>query len=656
MMKGSQRMGVALGGLRGGLFLVSLAIVTAGFGCAPKGNDKVVIVPQAEGSGALALRVPNPSLYRKLEVQTWMGRYPIQSNGSFQAEFPDLNQDVRFAFVSLKDRPHDALYYAYYFPPQYETPRLKKFIYRPGNLLVDGESTALTMVLLNPLLFHSTVEQRALIADRALAHPLFRELVNKIEDLRTLSPETPIRYETTPDLFFLSSRILIETMKQIAEELPDEVPSPTYTPQGISYDYDMAYPQNTDTAFKFINPKMAHYVAGAVVAGDNTNTFVAETYIPGKERWLRIDISIFPPKLKVEVVPPVEVDPEGMNDGAFIVHIYKGFQFDLPFQTLWNTPPARKAMVANIYAAWAMMIALAGDITEILVNVFYGGVGAKQLGGFIRFIDQKLFQYNNQVPVQNLWNVVQTRDRVQTINSMYDVFVAVLPAIRQTLEERAQQLYGDASGTNGTMSQIGTIFSAVWSLVSGGGIVNAIIDITTQIIPFYYDLFTAHGYSAYPVFNMHIQELPNNPTISRVYPTTVFNGKNASAVGFGFGSTPGKIFVTGSKNGGNPYQLDAILSWSPAQILFKMPDDEQGKNLAGSTVVYFQITTSDQKTTNTYMAPYRYIVPGQDSGGGGCALHPAGSFDNRSFPFGLLIVGLASLLGYRSLRQRGRAL
>jgi hypothetical protein len=638
--------------LAGGVPLLAIGISLLLAGCGARGNDKVVIVPPSAGSGAVALRVPDPSLYRKLEVQTWMGRYPVMNDGSFQAEFPDLNQDVRFAFVSLKDRPHDALYYAYYFPPQYETPRLKRFIYRPGNLLVDGESTALTMILLNPLLFHSTVEQRALIADRALAHPLFRELVNKIEDLRTLSPETPIRYETTPDLFFLSSRILIETMKQIAEELPDEAPAPTYTPQGISYDYDMAYPQNTNIAFKFVNPKMAHYVAGAVVVGDSTNTFQAETYIPGKERWLRIDIGIFPPRLNVQVVPPVEVDPEGMNEGAYIVHIYKGFQFDLPFQTLWNTPPARKAMVANIYAAWAMMIALAGDITEILVNVFYGGVGAKQLGGFIRFLDQRLFQYNNQVPVQNLWNVVQTRDRVQTINSMYHVFVAVLPAIKQTLEDRARQLYGDAAGSNGVLNQIGTIFSAVWSLVSGGGIVNAIIDITTQIIPFYYDLFTAHGYAAYPVFNMRIQELPNNPTISKVYPVTVFNGKNASAVGFGFGSTPGRIFVTGSKNGGNPYQLDTILSWSPAQILFKMPDDEQGKSVAGSTVIYLQITTSDSKTTNTYMASYRYVPPGQDQGGGGCTLNPARSCDNTCHPLGFILISVAILLVYRSLRER----
>jgi len=177
--------------------------------------------------------------------------------------------------------------------------------------------------------------------------------------------------------------------------------------------------------------------------------------------------------------------------------------------------------------------------------------------------------------------------------------------------------------------------------------VNAIIDITTQIIPFYYDLFTAHGYAVYPLFGGKIQDLPNNPTVSRVYPVNLYNGKNASAVGFGFGATPGQIFLQGSRNNGLPYSDIPILSWTPSQILFKVPEDEQGKDIGGTKVVYLKLKTSDGKDTNEMMVPLRYSPPGQDSGGG-CTISSSPSVSPFFWVF-LLTLGIGWLIFRRKV-------
>ena len=429
----------------------------------------------------------------------------------------------------------------------------------------------------------------------------------------------------------ISSRITIDSMRTIAERLPDR-PRGTSSiqPQSITYDYDMAYPQNTgESQITIYNPKLAHYVAGVRPVGDETMEGFVNHYVPGKERWL--DVSIFPPR--IETVPPTETNlATGLS--ASRMHIYKGFQFDFPFSELWATPPARMAMVANAWASWNMMIALTGDISEM----FFGGTGA--------FLDSLANRVVDSGSFGQVWTTVNTRDRIATINSMYDVFIAVLPAIEDQMKDTAEAYYGDLSGDSGILPQITTIFDAVWNLVSGGGIVNSIIDLTTQVIPFYYDLFTAHSYAIYPVFDSQIESLPNSPTISRAMPRVLTNGRIGIVYGFDFGSTPGQVLMVGGS--GAEQALETIV-WETGSVSFRMPENEKGVSTKGTVAgapedepntVFLTVEKSDGTRTNTVQAPYKFL-DGSEEGGGGCTV---GSSAEGAVSAGLLFALLFPLV------------
>jgi len=394
----------------------------------------------------------------------------------------------------------------------------------------------------------------------------------------------------------------------------------------------MAYPVNEAGGIRVYNPKMAHYAVG-LVDPDNDDWDEVQGFtlmhVPGKERVL--DISIFPPK--IEVVPPTETFISSGSGIGKEMHIYKGFQFDFPFDQLWATPPARMAMVANAWTSWNMMMALAGNIAVILD---VPGIN------FVRHLTNTLTDGQS---FNNVWETVESRDRENTIDSMFDVFTAVLPAIQEHAETQAEAYYGDLSGGNGTMSQVTSIFGAVWSLIGGGGIVNAIIDITTQVIPFYWDLFTAHSYAMYPVFDNQIQALPNNPMLSIVQPTSVMNGRNGVVGGFDLGGSPGKLWITG----GDGTQKEAeVLVWTASALTFKTPDDLAGFNDgSGQEVVFLQVQKANGDTTNTLTAPFVAAVAAEEAGGGGCSAAPGNSGD----AWGLLVLALG-LVAVRRRRFR----
>lgn len=605
-----------------------VSLIAAGFlaACASEPPlPEPTSLPSLDARGTLVPRTPSTELFSQLEVHTWIGRYEVSEDGRFHALFPDID-DTRFAFVATRNQPDQPVYFGYYFPEQYDSRLLRPFVDRGEGIVIDARSTALTMTLINPLLFDSTVEQRAMVAEEVLQHKDFDLLVAQIEDLRSLDPTVRISYETTPDLFFISSRILIDSMKTLAERLPDSAPAPDFAPQsGINYDYDMAYPVNEDGGIRIYNPKMAHYAVG-LRDPDNEDWDEVQGYtlmhIPGKERVL--DISIFPPK--IEVVPPTETFITSGSGIGKTMHIYKGFQFDFPFNQLWATPPARMAMVANAWASWNMMMALAGNIAVILD---IPGVN------FVRYLTNTLTEGQS---FANVWETVESRDRESTIDSMYEVFTAVLPAIQEHAEAQARAYYGNISGQNGTLSQITSIFGAVWSLVSGGSIVNAIIDITTQVIPFYWDLFTAHSFATYPVFDNKVQPLPNNPMLSIVQPTSVMNGRNGVVGGFDLGGTPGKLLITG---GDGVAKEAEILVWTASAITFKAPEDLSGfDDGSGQQVVFLQVQKANGDTTNTLTAPFVAAVAAEEAAGGGCTAGPGTAAD----AWGMLVLAVGVLL------------
>lgn len=587
---------------------LAILVLSTGLSCGTGAKEQENPFPSFREGGVVELPVADAALHRQLVVNTWMGRFDLDRHGRFDAEFPAI-EDNRLAFVAPREHPRSPLFYGYYFPAEFDSELLRPFVDRGRGLVIDARSTALTMVLVNPLLLDSSVEQRAMVAEEALQHDQFDELAEAIRSAKAEDPLRPIRYGTTPELFHLSSRITIDSLRTIAARLPDS-PSASFAPQGdVSYDYDMAYPQNEDGSIVVYNPKLIYYVGAYRDPGVESWDYgdYEIIYFEGKERWL--DVSIFPPK--VETVPPTQTDGYSFP-GAQMLSIWKGFQFDYPFETLWETPPAKLAMIGNVWLSWNMMIALAGDIS-VLLNVPAKGV--------IEHVSQDLVDGSR---VESLWNTVETRDRLSTVDSMYDVFTAMLPSIRDYHESYIKEKYDSASGEDGLLDQVGTIFEGVWALVSGGSIVNSIIDVTTESLPFYYDLFTAHSHAVYPIYDDQIQSLPDSPTISRVAPQQVVNGRTAIVYGFDFGVDWGHVVLTGSD--GAAVTDTTVYDWQTGKVTIKVPSGMRGFGDGDQKMITVQVAKASSGGATTYTnavdVPFKRVTGGGGGGGGDASSLP----------------------------------
>ena len=602
----------------------SISFVLAGLLAAACGGA----LPETGDPGAGRARVEIPSsdaaLLQSLTAQTLNGTAQLDSDGLATLDFGSSADAVRFAMVSHDDMKK-AVMFGYQFPASVQSGQLQEFVDHGQGMRINARSTALAMVMINPLLFDASLEQRVMIAEEAVAGQNFETLVREIETHKTINPLEPISYETTPDLFYHSSRTTIAAMRTIADRLPDAQPQDTFEPQaGVSIDTDMAYPVIQNGTVVIYNPKMVYYVVGtrvpeAVNWVDDVPPYGTPklTLIPGKERAL--DVSIFPPKF--QVVPPVQVPLASGYDARYF-YIYKGFQFDMSRSELNETPPARLALAANTWASFSMMMAMVGDISQMIPYV----------GGFTEWLSDHIV---TATKFENLMGAVQSRDRNDTVIKFQDLFSEMGPAINT---------YFQQNFAGGGLGNIMNILGGVVSLISGGSMVNMIIDLTTQVLPFYYDLFTAHSTAVYPYFNGAVQEVPNSPVTGQIFPEQVVNGRPIYLNGYGYGARGpnSKLLIDGVQI------ADAdIGSWEPSQIIAWVPWDLQGTaaNTPTGKAVTIQVINNDGTQTPPVTKAFNYDSKAtanggsEEGGGGGCsAARTTSAAGAWQFAFAMLAV------------------
>lgn len=589
--------------------------------------------PMTGDPGAGRARVEMPSgdaeLLQSLTAQTMHGTAALDADGVATLDFGAESDSVRFAMVSHSDLKK-AVLFGFQFPASVKSEQLAEFVDQGKGMRLNARSTAMAMVMINPLLFDASLEQKVLVAEEAVAGENFELLVREIESHKTLNPLEPINYETTPDLFYHSSRTTIAAMRTIADRLPDPEAASTYEPKaGISVDTDMAYPVIENGQVIMYNPKMVYYVVGTRVPEatnwvDDVPPYGTPllTLIPGKKRAL--DISIFPPKF--QVVPPVQV-PLASGLAPRYFYVYKGFQFDMSRSELNNTPPARLALAANTWASFSMMMAMVGDLSQMIPYV----------GGFIEWMADHIV---TATQFENLMGAVQSRDRNDSVIRFQDLFSEMGPAMNTYF----QQNFGGAS-----LGNIVNILGGVVSLISGGSMVNMIIDLTTQVLPFYYDLFTAHSTAVYPFFNGSMQEIPNHPVLGQVLPEQVVNGRPIYINGYGYGARgPNSKLVI------NGVQLadEDVGSWEPSQIIAWVPWDMQGTaaNTPTGKAVSIKVINNDGTETPVITKAFAFDPlasaegGSEEGGGGGCSAARTGTASGAlQFALGLLLVGAVSV-------------
>jgi len=446
-------------------FLVGIlvAMMFTVFGCGSGQETTPSQYTTAEQNGYVA--VPSDVDASNLEVVTLGGFAQVQQDGSFEAKLPEET----VSFIVVRDsETHKAVYYAYLFPGE--------------EAIIDDYSTALTLAMMNPLFFAASLEQKIEIAEKITSHERFNCLVEKIETARAENFYNALDPVYNREIFVDAKQIAVLA---IAENARDYTP-PSFEEQATGIDSDAAWIESAGGLnMRFRNPKMIYYAAGSYSDG-----VLADTYPPlilPKEKI--IDFSIWPPSF--EIVEPRATPYVMPGSGLYTVKIFKGIQFDMPVEDLWNTEPARVALLANTWLTVQMIVSLCGDI-----GILPGGSVGVDI----------LFELIGGVPadwIYDLYQAIDSGDVMDVINVFVDFF-------KNNSDMIAGLVSGSFSSGSSDPAAASSLISSAGDLV---GIATSLFDVVNSEIPFFYDLITAHSNASYKVNNGVVQ-LPSGSSSS----------------------------------------------------------------------------------------------------------------------------------------------
>lgn len=423
-------------------------------------------------SGVVAL--PDGVGYANLEVVTLGGFADVQSDGTFNAKLPDN----MVSFVVVKDKETDqSVYYGYVFPAGSGSGVLDPFTVTDYGVVIDDASTALTLAMMNPLFFASTLEQKADIAEKIIAHPLFEDLTASITAAREADFYTVLDSSVNRDLFVQAKDLAVQALVDNATGEPQATPE--LGAESLQYDLEAAWivsGSGLDMVLK--NPKMIYYAAGSY-----QNGVLIDEYPPlvlPKEKI--VDFSLWPPSFEMV---DVKTTPYSMPDnGFYTVKFYKGIQFDMTVEELWATVPARVALLGNTWLTIQMIVSLCGDI-GILPG---GSVGVDLLFGII-----------GDTPatwIYDLYQAIDGGDIMDVINVFVGFFTANSGSIADAVSGTFSDGDSDAEAASGLIGEAGNLV----------GIATSLFDMVNTEIPFFYDLITAHEFASYNVLNGAVQD------------------------------------------------------------------------------------------------------------------------------------------------------
>jgi len=197
-----------------------------------------------------------------LKVVSPMAEEAVQSDGSFHVKFSDSVETSFAAAVNQSGNPVLLSFMTYL--PETGLMSVKR---KDGQVLLAAiedlslgtQSTALSMVMLNPVLFGSSASQRKDFADMVLQHSRFQELFAGVNNILAADPNSNYLVdESHPELFELANEIALDVFDSMASQgilqgvIPDIFDRP---PPSIQ-------PGNSGSQIKLVNPFYIDMYAG----------------------------------------------------------------------------------------------------------------------------------------------------------------------------------------------------------------------------------------------------------------------------------------------------------------------------------------------------------------------------------------------------------
>ncbi len=552
-------------------------------------------------------RVEGPVAYiPDIQVLTIAERVPVNNDGTFQALTPTDGINTLMVVSPESQRP---LMLGIFFPEKYYRPGIARFVGVAP--VVDAESTALALVLMNPFFVGVSDKSRAEMAEVIVSLPEFQDLVNAIEKAADEDPYRVLDASRHPEIYRMAVDILPRALE--ARFGTSEI---RYRRSGVTIDDSRPWVECPDgTSINFINPTMVYYWAD-IVQYDFVNAGAscadpAEHYILPKTRFYDLtcvfeDISCV---LDLFQVPPEDTPMDNFPPGeAHLVSMYKGFG---DYTIGPATCGAKKyAMLANLWQAIKYILTLATSAGNLLPE------GHLVVTGLNAIMDEsKQAEFKEALHSLDMWTAI---DYIMGIVGLFkDQIVSYL----------ADQFGADAADT--LLSAASTVLADVFKFASMA------YELSSRTGPFFYDLLTVPEYSAYFVDPDGGCLVDGTPIIVKTLPSIISPGGKLVLLGFFFGNdkTAGTVYVGGT-------EAPVVFDWRETNITVQVP-----LNVVNNAVY----VVVNGKKSNVIRMRIKTSGAAQDEGGG-CVMAGEGASVHPLYGLIFLLPGLTIL----ALRRRFR--
>ena len=296
-----------------------------------KAGQKFPGIETREVSGKVTLPVGSPIQLEELNILSPLDRRNVQEDGEFSVKTP-VPEKQQLLIITSSPNP---VLLTYVEPEaQYD-------------IEFSAPSTAKALIMMNPLFFLTSVDQRTEIMSKVEENLHFPELVSQIEDLLVIDPENVLNYEEHPEIYKKAAQIAIDVLKEFEEVGLKALQTSEEDKPWIE--------DIPGDKIQFMNPKCIYYAGAVYPTGSSSWTDICNVEAKLKlwsYRWG------WPP---VYLVKPTPTD-YNLGDNGFSIQMTKGFvnfSDTLSFFDT-NSPTGR----ANLYNAgkviWLTMDLIGG--------------------------------------------------------------------------------------------------------------------------------------------------------------------------------------------------------------------------------------------------------------------------------------------------------
>ena len=300
--------------------LLSLLLLAA-CGGGDKSAGPASVPPEPMRSGSLQLPADAGVRAEELEVVSVHGEDIPDSSGHFAVAMAESDKPQ---FVAAMDPDTgDPLLLGYSNPA------------RGDSVDLSFESTAVTLVILNPLMFATTGEQRSRIISEIRAHPDFPLLVEEIESRFQADPQNALDFDSHPELYQQAVEILLDIWQQ-------EDAAGKLAQDDLSVPWMEDEPGNGNE-MAFVNPTMVYYGAGISKDDKLLEVVTAEPKSKYIDLWKDGCRKIKFWECVRFRQPPVSTSHDLNHEGELEAYLTKGFHLEDFYN--WNTPNGRATML-----------------------------------------------------------------------------------------------------------------------------------------------------------------------------------------------------------------------------------------------------------------------------------------------------------------------